>query len=184
MNEKLHKSAGTWNSIKVYLHSLDKSGLIDLIHRIYESDADVQQALAAKIIRSDQAIDRIRKRIMNFVYPDPFGALPIRAGDALKTIRKFYVVSGDPCAASALLLDGIEAGTDQAADQGIEDEAYFNTLGQMVQMLVTLQAELPRRDRRTSRDRLVRIYKTGKDVGWGHGEQLAEAVTALRRMCR
>jgi hypothetical protein len=138
MDEKLQKSAGTWNSIKVYLHSLDKSGLIDLIHRIYESDADVQQALAAKIIRSDQAIDRIRRRIVNLVYPDPLGILPIRAGDALKTIRKFYMVSGDPSATAALLLDGIEAGTDQAADLGIEDETYFNALRQMVRMLVTL----------------------------------------------
>ncbi len=184
MDEKLPKSAGTWNSIKVYLHSLDKSGLIELIHRIYESDADLQQALAAKLISSDPGINRIRKRIMNLVYPDPLGTLPIRAGDALKTIRKFYMVSEDPSATSALLLDGIEAGTDQAADLGIEDETYFNALGQMVQMLMELQAELPSRDRRTSRTRLVRIYKTGKDVGWGHGEQLAEAVKALRQMCR
>ena len=184
MDEKLHNSAGTWSSIKVYLHSLDKSGLIDLIHRIYESDADIQQALAAKFIPSDPRINRIRKRIGNLVYPDPLGTLPIRAGDVLKTIKKFYMVSEDPCATSALLLDGIEAGTAQATDLGIEDETYFNTLGEMVRMLVTLQAELPRRDQRTIRDGLVRIYKTGKDVGWGHGEQLAEAVKALRRMCR
>jgi hypothetical protein len=184
MDEKLHNSAGTWSSIKAYLHSLDKSGLIDLIHGIYESDADIQHALAAKFIPSDSRINRIRRRIGNLVYPDPLGTLPIRAGDALKTIRKFYRVSEDPSATSDLLLDGIEAGTTQAADLGIEDGSYFNALGQMVRMLVTLQAELPRRDRRTIRTRLVRIYKTGKDVGWGHGEQLAEAVTALRRMCR
>jgi len=178
------KSRGTWSSIKACLESLDKGRLIDLIHTLYESDAEIQQALTARFLPSDQGIDRIRRRIMNLVYPNPLGSLPPRAGNALKVIKKFYTVSDDPSTTSAMLLDGIEAGTAQADDLGIEDEAYFNALGQMLRMLVKLQAELPRQDRRTIRDRLLKINQRGKNVGWGHAEQLADAVKAIREMCR
>ena len=183
MDKKEHKSGGAWSSIKSRLQTLDKSGLIDLLHAVYESDSEIQQALAAKFVRSDQGINRIRRRIINLVYPNPLGSLPIRAGEALKVIKKFYKVSDDASATSAMLLDGIEAGTAQAYDLGIEDETYFNALGQMMRMLVMFPPELSRQDRRTIRDRILRIYKTGKDVGWGHAEELGETLKAVRRMC-
>jgi len=121
---------------------------------------------------------------MNLVYPNPLGSLPIRAGDALKIIKKFYKISDDPSATAAMLLDGIEAGTGQADDLGIEGDTYFIVLGQMMRMLVALQEKLPRKDRRDIRDRLVRIYDLNKNIAWGHGDQLREVVRAVRRLSR
>lgn len=174
----------SWGSIKGCLQSLDKSGLIDVIHTICQSDAEIQQALAASFFPSEKGISRIRTRIVNLIYPNPLGTLPIRAGDALRTIRKFFKISGDPSATCAILLDGIEAGTAQANDLGLEDEAYFNALEQMLQMLVTLQAELPRQSRRAIRNRLTRVCENGKEIGFGYGERLLEAVRTVRGKCR
>lgn len=174
----------TWSSIKECLQSLDKSGLIEVIHTICQSDTETQQALAASFFPSEKGINQIRTRIINLIYPNPLGTLPIRAGDALRTIRKFFKISGDPSATSTMLLDGIEAGTAQANDLGLEDEAYFNALEQMLKMLVTLQAELPRQSRRVIRNRLTSIYENGKGVGLGYGDRLLEAVKTVRGKCR
>lgn len=184
MDTLADKSGGIWSSIKACLQGLDKNGLIEVIHSVYESDAEIQQALTTRFVPSDRSINRIRRRIMNLVYPNPLGTLPIRAGDALRTIRKFYKASDDPSATVAMLLDAIEAGTAQAEDLGIEDESYFNALAQMMRMLVTLQSKLSRPDRRIIRDRLVRIYDRGKHVPWGHADVLAQTLGTVRQMCR
>ena len=182
--EEGSKQQDTWGSMKSILHSLDKSELIDLIHAVYQSDLEIQQALTARFFPSLKGINRIRMRIMNLIYPNPMGTLPIRAGDALRTIRKFYRVSENPTATCAMLLDAIEAGTAQAYDLGVEDETYFNALGQMLRMLVRIQGEFPREGRRVTRNRLVRISKSGSGIGWGLDEELREALRTLREMCR
>jgi hypothetical protein len=174
----------TWAPIKGCLQLLDKSELIELIHTIYQGDAQIQAALTVRFFPSSKSIDQIRTHIINMIYPNPMGTRPIRASDAFKTIRKFFSISGDPSATCAMLLDGIEAGTAQAKDIGVEDETYFNALEKMIQMLMTLHAELPRQSRRVVRDRLIRIYDYGKGVGFGYDERLLEGVKTIRSKCR
>jgi hypothetical protein len=180
-NPSLH---GTWTGIKACLQTMDKNGLVDLIHRLYESDPEIQQGLSMKFDPTDKCVNRARRRVMNLVYPNPMGSLPIRAGDALKVIKKFYKISEDQFSTCAMLLDGIEAGTVQAEDIGIEDDSYFNALGQMMRMLISLQSELPQKVRRQMLTRVVRIHEHGKNVAYGHGYGLTETLREMRRLCR
>jgi hypothetical protein len=163
---------------------MDGNDLVDLIHTIYESDPEVQQGLTMRFVPSERCITRARKRIVDLVYPDPLGIRPIQADKAVKAIKKFYRVSEDPVSTCAMLLDGIEAGTAQAEDIGIEDDSYFSALDRMMGMLVSLQNELSRQARRQNLSRMVRIHKHGRDVAFGHGYGLTETLEEMRRLCR
>lgn len=83
-----------------------------------------------------------------------------------------------------MLLDGIEAGTAQARDLGVEDDAYFNGLSAMMKILVSLIHELPRRTGRVIAKRFDRIYENEKGGGWIHSEVLLKILKEVRRSCR
>jgi hypothetical protein len=174
-----------WNTIRGYLMEFTRDELIDtVIHDCYESDPEIQQALGAKFVPSREAANRLRRRVMNLVYPNPLQDLPIQPGEALRLIRKYLRISDDRHTTIAMLLDGIEAGTAQAVDLGIDTDPYFNAIEQMLKMVTTLSPEFARKDRRTIRDRLIRIAREGKGVGGGLEEMLTETVASLRQMCR
>ena len=172
-----------WSAIKVYLRELGTDGLIDLIHDLYRSSPDVRLGLQARFFPTEDLINGIRKRIILQVYPDPLGSRRIQVREALNMIRKFHGISGDTHSATAMLLDGIEAGTAQARDLGVEDDAYFNGLSAMMKMLVSLMHELSRPTRRVIGNRLKRIYENGKDVGWGHSDELRKTLKEVRNAC-
>lgn len=163
---------------------MDKRGLVDLIHAMYESDPEIKLGLIMRFAPSEKCLIRARKLVVHLVYPDPLGSDPILVDEALTRIKTFYEVSRDAASTCELLLDSIEAGTDQAEDLGIEDESYFIDLGTMMNMVISLQKMLSLPVRRQMLARVVRIYKRGKNVAFWHGEALTEMVRSMRRLCR
>ena len=171
----------SWHGVKANLAAMDKDSIVDLIHALYDSDPEIQQGLLMRFVPAAMALTRLRRRVVNLVYPDPLGTLTFEAGAAFKLIRKLYKISGDPQATCELLLDGIEAGTAQAGDIGVEDDSYFIALGQMMKMLVSLQEKLPQRVRTRVLARFSKIHETGNDLAYGLGFDLTDTLTALRR---
>ena len=93
---------GTWASIKARLQSVERIGLVDLIHVLYESDPEIQQGLVMRFAPSEKCITPARKRIVDLVYPDPLGSLPIQADEAVEVIKKFHKISRDPISTCAM----------------------------------------------------------------------------------
>jgi len=163
---------------------MDKSGLVDLIHAMYDSDAKIKRGLIMRFVPSEKCLTKARKQVVALVYPDPLGSDPILVDEALNGIKTFYAVSGDASSTCEMLLDGIEVGTAQAVDLGIEDASYFNDLATMMSMVISLQKGLSRPVRRQMLARVVRIHKLGKTVAFWHGETLTEMLRSMRRLSR
>ena len=77
------------------------------------------------------------------------------------------------------MLTFVEAGTEQAADLGYGDEAYFNALQIRLDAVAKEFDSLPADRRATVRARLGRIQMRARAVGWGWGDSVDEAVHAL-----
>ena len=176
--------SGNWRGVKSSLISMDKSGLVDLIHAMYDSDAKIKRGLIMRFVPSEKCLTKARKQVVALVYPDPLGSDPILVDEALNGIKTFYAVSGDASSTCEILLDGIEAGTAQAVDLGIEDASYFNDLATMMSMVISLQKGLSRPVRRQMLARVVRIHKLGKTVAFWHGETLTQMLRSMRRLSR
>jgi hypothetical protein len=163
---------------------MDKSGLVDLIHAMYDSDPDIKRGLIMRFAPSDKCLTLARKQVVDLVYPDPLGGDPILVDEALIRIQKFHAVSRDGVSTCELLLDALEAGTAQAEGLGIEDARYFNNLAAMMSMVISLQKGLSRPARKQILARVVRIHKRGKTVAFWHGEALTEMLQSMRRLSR
>jgi hypothetical protein len=77
------------------------------------------------------------------------------------------------------MLTFVEAGTEQAADLGYGDDAYFNALQIRLEAVEkefdTLLADI----RASVRTRLGRIQVRAQAVGWGFGDAVDAVVRAL-----
>ena len=77
------------------------------------------------------------------------------------------------------MLTFVEAGTEQAADLGYGDEAYFHALQIRLDAVAKEFDTLPAQIRANVRARLCRIQMRARDVGWGFGDAVDELVQAL-----
>ena len=77
------------------------------------------------------------------------------------------------------MLTFVEAGTEQAADLGYGDEAYFDALQIRLDAVAKEFDTLPAEVRANVRARLGRIQVRAHNVGWGFGDAVDELVHAL-----
>jgi hypothetical protein len=74
----------------------------------------------------------------------------------------------------------VEAGTEQAADLGCGDDAYFATLERKVREVVAALSVLPDSVRGEAMARLVRLGRYQNRLGWGYGDYLGDVATTVR----
>ena len=121
--------------------------------------------------------DRRKRRIAT--YPDRLSKRRVSVRDAGAAIVEYRRSTGDTSGTVDLMLTFVEAGTEQAADLGYGDEAYFDALQIRLDAVAkefdTLSAEV----RASVRARLGRIQVRAHDVGWGFGDAVDEVVHAL-----
>ena len=77
------------------------------------------------------------------------------------------------------MLTFAEAGTEQAADLGYGDEAYFNALQIRLDAVAKEFDTLPADVRAQVRARLGRIQMRAQEVGWGFSDAVDDVIRAL-----
>jgi hypothetical protein len=109
----------TWSDVKASLDNLDRAGLIRLIRDLHDVAALNRRVLHARLAPNIAIFDQYRRRVRAAVFPDPLSQNPIRLRDATATIREYQRATDDVTGTVDLLLDFVEAGTEQAADLGV-----------------------------------------------------------------
>ena len=89
--------------------------------------------------------------------------------------------TGDLTGVVDLLLTFVEAGTEQAADLGYGDDAYFATLERKLSEAVSMLEALPAEARAEAVARLVRLAQFQDKIGWGYGDFLADIAARWSR---
>ena len=95
-----------------------------VVEKIDLTGADLHSRLSPR----SRAIEEYRRLVADAIYPDPFSKRRVSVRDAAAAIVEYRRSTGDATGTVDLMLTFIEAGTEQAADLGYGDEAYFDAL--------------------------------------------------------
>ena len=178
-SQRTTTTPATWRDVRTSLDKLDRVGLVALIRDLYKVDALNRRVLHARFAPDSATFDQYRRLVRAAVFPDPFSQRPIRLRDAMATVREYQRATGDLTGVVDLMLEFVEAGTEQAADLGYGDDAYFIALERKVNEILRLLDMLPDADRGTRAERLARLGEYQGAIGWGYGDFLADVATRL-----
>jgi len=168
-----------WSEVKARLEALDRKGLVSLLGDLYDANVANRRFLHSRLTPGSRAIEEYRRLVADAIYPDPFSTRRISVRDAAAAIVEYRRSTGDVSGTVDLLLTLVEAGTEQAADLGYGDEAYFDALQIRLDAVAKEFDTLPAEVRPNVRARLGRIQVRAHDVGWGFGDAVDELVHAL-----
>lgn len=148
-----------------------------MIHDLYSASIDNQRFLHGRLVDPRSDLTKYRELISDAVFPNPLGRKPIRIAEAQRLIRHYERATGDVTGTVDLWLTFVGVGTDQAADLGYGDEAYFNALERGLRSAVGMVSKLGAEDFAKARERLLWIRNRAKNVGWGFCDDV-DALTA------
>ena len=169
----------TWSEVKARLEALDPKGLVSLLGDLYDANVANRRFLHSRLTPGTRAVEEYRRLVADAIYPDPFSKRRVSVRDAAAAIVEYRRSTGDASGTVDLMLTFVEAGTEQAADLGYGDEAYFNALQTRLDAVAKEFDTLPQEVRAQMRARLGRIQVRAHDVGWGFGDAVDELVRAL-----
>jgi hypothetical protein len=168
------KKLATWAAVKVGLDRMDRAGLLGVIRDLYEAAELNRRFLHARFVAAAPVLDEYRRLVRGAVFPDPFSQRPIRLRDGTTTITEYKRATGDLAGTVDLMLEFVEAGTEQAADLGYGDDAYFAGLERKVKEVVQSLDALPESDRHTATARLIKLGEYQGTIGWGYCDFLGD----------
>jgi hypothetical protein len=170
-----------WGQIKVQLKTLGLTELLELIRDLYQVSAENRQFLHGRLIPDAQHLEKYRDRVVDAVFPDPLSRRRVRVAEAERLIRHFRLSTGDKVGTTELMLAFVEAGTEQAADLGYGNEAYFGALLRALQSVVDGLPSLPPEARSSVQGRLRDLRKPAARVAWGYPEAVREIIAKSER---
>jgi len=176
-----NKKSSTWVDVKTNLDRMDRTGLLGVIRDLYEASDLNRRFLHARFAPTTAGLEKYRRLVRDAVFPNPFSQRPIRLRDASKTIMEYKRATGDLVGTVDLMLEFVEAGTEQAADLGYGDDAYFGALERKVKDVVQSLDALPQTDRRVVTERLVKLGEYQGTIGWGYCDFLADIAAKVQR---
>ncbi len=168
-----------WSEVKARLEALDRKGLVSLLGDLYDASVANRRFLRSRLTSGSRDIEEYRRLVADAIYPDPFSERRVSVRDAAAAIVEYRRSTGDASGTIDLMLTFVEAGTEQAADLGYGDEAYFDALQLRLDAVEQDFDTLPAEMRTNVRARLGRIQMRARDVGWGFGDAVDELVQAL-----
>ena len=178
------KKRASWSKVKASLSSMDRAGLVGVICDLYEASTSNRRFLHARFVPAAYTLGEYRDLVNKAVFPDPLSQRPIRLRDAAAAITAYKRSTGDLVGVVDLLLTFVEAGTEQAADLGYGDEAYFSTLERKVDEAVSMLDALPDEARGEAVARLIQLAEYQQKIGWGYGDYLADVAAGVQRRKR
>jgi hypothetical protein len=174
------KKPATWADVRISPDRIDRAGLIGVIRDLYQAGELNRRFLHARFVSAAPVLDEYRRLIRAAIYPDPFSQRPIRLREGTRTIAEYRRAAGDLAGTVDLILEFGEAGTEQAADLGYGEEAYFGTLERKVKDVVKTLEALPEADRRAAAARLVKLGEYQGTIGWGYCDFLGDVAAKMQ----
>lgn len=168
-----------WSDVKARLEAFDHKDLVSLLGELYAASVATRRFLHSRLTPGSRAIEEYRRLVAGAIYPDPFSKRQVSVRDAAAAIVEYRRSTGDVSGTVDLMLTFMEAGTEQAADLGYGDEAYFNALQIRLDAVAKEFEALPADVRATVRARLGRIKMRAQDVGWGFSDTVDDVIHAL-----
>jgi hypothetical protein len=168
------------NGFRAYRATLLKHGaaeLVQLIGELYRLSRENRQFLSARLGDGSKHMDAYRQLVADALFPDPLrkGA-KVRIADAKKAIGQYERATGDGAGTLDLMLTFVEQGTAFAADVGYGDDGFFSSLENMLSRTLERFRKSPSNIQDAIKLRLLALPGAARDIGWGYGDFVADAV--------
>ena len=176
----------SWGDVKQKIKLWGRSELVALLKELHDLSPENRLFLQARLLpdaSNGDAIEEYRGNIIKAFYlKSGFPRAKVELAEARAAIRHYRAATQDVKGTVDLMLTYLEVGTTFAVEFGETNEGFFRSLGSVMEETKRLLKE-PRAEGIYGqlRERMQALAKKAADVGWGHGDHLADTVAALER---
>jgi hypothetical protein len=150
---------------------------VRLIGELYRLSRDNQSFLEARLGNAAKQLHIYRRLVADCLFPDPLHkGSTVRISEAKRAVSQYERATGDTAGTIDLMLAFVETGTAFAADLGYGEENFFSALEKMLSRALILLRRGNKDLRQSMRPRLVRLSASARDLGWGYGDFVIDAV--------
>ena len=151
--------------------------LVRLIGELYRLSRENQRFLEARLGGGPEQFPAYQQFVADCLWPDPLrkGAkVPIV--EAKRAISQYERATGDAEGTAELMLTFVEQGTGFAADPGYGGEDFFASLEGMLSRALDLLQRCTGQFRQSVEPRLIRLSELARNIGWGNGDFVNDAI--------
>jgi hypothetical protein len=172
--------AGGFGGLRARLVRQAPDSLVRLIGELYRLSDENRRYLHSRLANPAIQLPRYRQLVAEALWPDPLRKnAKVRIADARKAISQYQRATGDMAGTLDLMLTFVENGTGLAADLGYGDDQFFSSLESMLSRAVEMLGKCGEDLGRRMQPRLVRLRAAARDIGWGYGDFVADAIDHL-----
>jgi hypothetical protein len=103
----------------------------------------------------------------------------MRISEAKRAVSQYERATRDTAGTIDLMLVFVEMGTAFAADLGYGENDFFSALEKMLSRALILLRRGSKELRQSIRPRLVRLSASARDIGWGYGDFVVDAIAGV-----
>jgi hypothetical protein len=159
-----------------------QSELVQLIGELYQLSDQNRRFLSARFGDRQNQIEEYRQKVVEAMFPDILrkGA-KVRVADAKQAITEYQRATKDGIGTLDLMMTFVEEGTAFAAEFGYGDDAFFASLERMLSSVLEQYRANPAAVADVIEPRLLHLRELARDIGWGYGDAVADAVATATR---
>ena len=162
----------TWSDVRTALLDFDRAGLRGLVQDLYTASKDNRAFLHARLGLGHDQLQPFKASISRSISPDLMKGQPISVSKAKKAISDYKKAIGRAEGMAELSIFYCEEAFGFLESCSIEDESYFAALIRMYGRSLEFVSSLLPAGRATYLERLDKLRRRARNVGWGVEEEL------------
>jgi hypothetical protein len=169
-----------FGSIRSTLLTQPPRQLVRLIGELYRLSKENQRFLEARLGNASKQLSIYKRLVADCLFPDLLGkGSNVRISEAKRAIGQYERATGDLAGTVDLMLLFVETGSAFAADLGYGEDDFFSALENMLSRALDLLRGGSDDLTQSMRSRLLRLSGSARDLGWGYGDFVVNAVAEI-----
>lgn len=174
----------SWANLKKKIKLWARPELLALLKELHALSPENRLFLQARLLpdaSNGDAIEEYRGKIIKAFYlKSGFPRAKVELAEARAAIRHYRAAARDVKGTVDLMLTYLEVGTTFAVEFGETNEGFYQSLGSVMEEIEQLLKEHRAEGLYGQlRERMQALAKEAANVGWGHGDRVADTVAAL-----
>jgi hypothetical protein len=154
------------------LASVEREGLMGLIHDLYAAHKDNQTFLHTRFGLGEDVLEPYKETLDRWLWPDVLRNQNTSVAKAKQAISSYRKAVGEPAGLADLMAFYCERASGFSNDVGYQDEGYSDALINMFDQAIKVTRQLSAGDRDALIARLDRVRTISHNLGYGVGDAM------------